>query len=71
MRAPRCNAQVQAGMEHLLAITEVGDMAPWGMGPVSSRITSDPTFYTAFPGNYLSAGYSHIDYFTSCDVMSE
>ena len=57
--------------DHLLSIAEVGDMAPWGSGPSSSRITSDETFYSAFPGSYLTAAFPEIDYFISCSVVSE
>ena len=64
-------AEVVAGLDELLQITEVGDMAPWGDGPSTSRIDADPTFHEAasFPGEYLRQHYPAIDYWTSCALQ--
>ena len=60
-------------MSNLLLITQVGDMAPWGDGPQSSKIEADPGFHDdvaggSFPGDYLRNNFPAIDFFQSCTV---
>ena len=55
-------------MDAVDRIHEVGDMEPWGRGPNAEEVARDPTFETAFPGDYLRRSFPSIDFFTSCSL---
>ena len=61
-------ARVIDGIDVLARITEVGDLPQWGSGPSPGSITSDPTFHTDFPGNYLRSKWPTITYWKACSL---
>jgi len=59
-------AEMISGLDVLDRIHGVGDMKPWGDGPDTGRMLSDPTFETEFPGEYLRRNFPAVDWFLGC-----